>query len=265
MEKNERKQYKQKIELYEKLGAVKFQKVVFAIERGKYRLLKKLFPNYMSFHNKISNFFLKRKLNRANSPEEYENILMKSKMDKMRARAEWNREKNRNYHMNGKTPTEIINYLKWNKDVHKRGLIKNGIESSALIVLSIVGVPYLLPFLAAEAVSTFLNFQCVNLQNYNICRYKISEEIIKKKEERDRTRRIENYGEAEKVIAKAVVDKDKESGTIDIEEIIAGITTKEQLLQLMKFLRNEMNSRNNEIDINKTKVKIGGNNNETII
>ena len=254
MTREEKACYKKKMHLYKMLGAERFQKVVFAIERGKYRLLKKLFPNYMSFQNRISNFFLKKKLDKANSPEEYENILMKSKMDKMHARAEWNREKNRNYHMDNKNPTEIISYLNWNKDVHKKGLIKNGIESSILIILTVAGVPYLLPFIAAEAVSTFLNFQCVNLQNYNICRYKISEEIIKKKEERDRTRRIENYGEAEKVIAKVVIDQKKESGEIDIDEIIAGITTEEQLLQLMKFLRNEINNRNSEIDINKPKV-----------
>ena len=38
--------YKKKIALCEKLGATKFQKVVFKVEELKYKFIKKFLPNY---------------------------------------------------------------------------------------------------------------------------------------------------------------------------------------------------------------------------
>ena len=49
METKEKEKYKKKAALCEKLGAKKFQKVVFQVEKMKYKILKKICPNYINF------------------------------------------------------------------------------------------------------------------------------------------------------------------------------------------------------------------------
>ena len=119
-----------------------------------------------------------------------------------------------------------------------------------------------MPLIVASAASAILNFECINLQNYNICRYKKAEKVLKRREEKNSERRKHEYGDAELVIAKKIVDNDKKLPSID--EIIAGIETNEQLLQMLKFFREEMSRRGNAMDIQKQKVKIGGNENGNI-
>lgn len=62
--------YKKKIKLCEKLGALKFQKAVFKIEEIKYKLIKKLFPNYIKYIDLIINFNRNLKLKKAKTKEE---------------------------------------------------------------------------------------------------------------------------------------------------------------------------------------------------
>ena len=115
----------------------------------------------------------------------------------------------------------------------------------AIGVLSIIG--YII--LSYNTISTLINFECVNLQNYNLKRFEESrEKLIKikaKKQERD----LKKYGEISKVVFKALND------SIEIpkpKDIIDNITTKEQLIELRKLL-NTYNSYENNIDIKELK------------
>ena len=228
------------MKLYKKLGAKKFQEVVFAVERAKYKTIKTLFPNYIKYYDKYIDFQKKRALKKAKNDSERETIIENSKLAKMAIRKEFNQEKNRNYHMDSKNPTEIYKYLEWNKGVHKRGLIKNAILTPLFLGGSIIGIPGALPLLVIELISAGVNFECINIQNYNICRYKIIEESLIKKQQRQEHRDIEEYGEAAEVIYQTVKQKEE---LPSLEEIIANAKSKKQLLQLRELIKKEQQER----------------------
>lgn len=130
-------------------------------------------------------------------------------------------------------PTEILNYLDWNKIIHIRGIIKNTILIPVLGIATALGFGIAIPFLLTEIFSLFINFQCVNIQNYNICRVKEKEETYKKLAERKLKNNVAQYGEAAKVIDKTLGE------TEDIpsfKQILANATTKEELEQLKKLI-----------------------------
>ena len=131
MEKNE---YKKKMKLYESFGALKFQKLVFLIEKIKFKVLKKLCPNFIYYFDKYCDWKEKKRVKKAKTEKEIKKIKKQTKKAKMAMRQEWNEEKNRNYHMNPKKPTEIVAYLEWNKNIHKKGLITNA------VLIPIIGI-----------------------------------------------------------------------------------------------------------------------------
>ena len=151
-------------------------------------------------------------------------------------RKEFNREENRNYHMDPNKPTEILHYLNWNKDIHMKGLIKNAIAITGLTIAAAFGIwpTVVIPFLALEVGSSFINFQCVNIQNCNIYRYKMREETMKKLEERRTKKNVEQYSEAGAVISRSM-EKTKDIPTL--AQVIDSIQTKEELEQLRKLVQ----------------------------
>ena len=163
--------YKKKQELYKKLGAEKFQKVVFAVENLKYKLLKKFWPNFIDFYDKQCDKKRDKELKKEKDPKKRREIIERYRYEKMAIRKEMNREQNRNYHMDMNKPTEMIYYLNWNKNIHKRGIIINAITIPLLTAATIAGIPFAIPFLIEELASAFINFQCINIQNYNIYRF----------------------------------------------------------------------------------------------
>ena len=242
MEKEERKKYKDKIELHRKLGAEKFQKVVFKFEELKYKLLKKVCPNFITYYDKFWDFKGKLAIRRAKTDTEKQNIISGIKMGKLLTRKQFNSEKNINYHMRNSRRTEICKYLEWNKEVHKQGLIKNLIVTPILVGVQIAGFP-VLPLIILEIISMGINFECINLQDYNLCRYKLLEDKLKKREEKRIESNITNYGEAAKVIHKSIEENEK---IPTIEEIIDNVENKEQLEQLRALLIREQQERKNQ-------------------
>lgn len=250
MNKEEREKYQKKIKLHEKLGALKFQKLVFKVEKLKFKALKKLFPNFIYRYDKFCDRNRDKEIKKAKTKEEVEAINRKYKVYKMEMRKEFNQEKNRNYHIDKNNPTQIFNYLEWNKDVHKRGLIKNAIIFPILTGLVITGNTILIPLLVYEGISAFINFECINIQDYNLCRCKMMEDYIKKREERRREANIENFGEASKVIYKSIEENEN---IPTFEEILKNVKNKEQLKQIRELLLQEKRER--EIERGKVKIK----------
>ena len=93
------KELDRKIETCKKLGAIQFQKIVFIVEKLKFKVLKKLVPNYLKYFDKHVDKQMNKRLAYANSEEERQAIIYKAKIDKMQERREFYQEKNRNYHM----------------------------------------------------------------------------------------------------------------------------------------------------------------------
>ena len=52
MTREEKEMYNKKIKLYERLGAEKFQDLVFVVEKIKFKIIKKFFPNIEKWFDK---------------------------------------------------------------------------------------------------------------------------------------------------------------------------------------------------------------------
>lgn len=224
-----RMDYKKKISLCEKLGADKFQNVVFKVEDLKFKSIKKLCPNFIKHYDKYCDLKKKIRLKKVTSEDDRKKISEHYRTLKLLIRKEFVREENRNYHMDPNKPTEFIQYLEWNKKIHKNGMIKNTVLIPILTIASACGFVPAIPLLGMELGSLFINFQCVNIQNYNIYRFKDKEAVLKKLEISKQKQNMKKYGEAAKVISNSM---DKTEDIPSIDDIINGIKTKEQLEQL---------------------------------
>lgn len=247
MEITERELYRKKKKIYDKLGASKFQEVVFAVERLKYKFMRKFMPNFIDHYDKRVEKQQQIRLKKAKTEEEKRQINKIANYAKLRTHREIYREENRNYHINRADATEIYEYLEWNKRVHKRGLINNAIFgtiwTTAIFVVPSVATPYLIALLVIEVIKTIVNFECVNLQNYNICRYKLIEDRIVQREVKRIKSEINNYGDAAKIVHEKIVTETK---LPSMTEIIDSMETTNQLEQLKNVLLREKTRREEE-------------------
>ena len=239
MDKN--KDLDKRMEICKKLGAIQFKKIVFIVEKTKFKVLKKLVPNYLKYFDKHVDKLTKKRLKEAKTEEEKQIIIYKSKIDKMQERREFYQEENRNYHIRKENPTQIIKYLELNKKIHKNGLVGNAIFSLLTIPGLIFGSKIAIIFLAFEIIEAIINFECINLQNYNICRLTKVKDKIEKKEKAKIERDSVLYKEISEDIHKVVMEKD-EIPTID--DILACADTPEKLEQLKQLLAKTKSQRN---------------------
>ena len=235
------------IKINEILGAKEFQKLVFKIEDLKFLIINKFFPNYEKWYEKNLKKSLDKRLSIAKTEEE-KGLLIKDYQEQiLLRRKENNSKKNRNYHISYSKPNDFIKYLEKNKKIHVNGLIKNGIVFLTGIPLLVLGsgfldvIGYLV--LSINTVSTFINIECVNLQNYNLKRINASkdkfERIAEKKLEKD----TKSYGNISSLVASEL----KKSEFIPSpEEMIDSIKTKEELKEMRALLLNELNKLNKQ-------------------
>lgn len=243
MKKEERDYYNKKIKLYEMLGAEKFQKVVLKVEELKFKIIKKFFPNFIDNYDRYCDSEQEKQLSKATTEEERQKIRKEFKMLKLAMRKEMNQEKNRNYHMDSNRPTEIIKYLEWNKEVHKGGLIKDLIIAAISTVGVAAGFAWVIPILVVSLLNAAINFECVNIQNCSICKYKKCEQALERKEMKTTMKNIDEYGEVSEVIAKAIDESEK---LPSFSEIIDMCDRPEQLEAMRKMLIAEQESRNKQ-------------------
>lgn len=238
---DENKDLNKKMEICKKLGAVQFKKIVFIVEKIKFKALKKLVPNYLKYFDKHVDKLTKKRLKEAKTEEEKQIIIYKSKIDKMQERREFYQEENRNYHIRKENPTQIIKYLELNKKIHKNGLVGNAIFGLLTIPGLIFGSKLALMFLVFEIIEAIINFECINLQNYNIYRLTKVKDKIEKKEKAKIERDSVLYKEISEDIHKVVMEKD-EIPTID--DVLACADTPEKLEQLKQLLAKTKSQRN---------------------
>lgn len=312
--------YREELKTYEKLGALKFQEIVFKVEALKFKLIKKVCPNFIRYSDKYIDWKKKRKIKsitkdsktrekiqnqypkllkyydkvynvkarrkrksqerkeqfrkkvkvisprlvdfydkyyRSNDiyaglseEEQINKVIELSKLSKMAMRKEFNREKNANYHMDPNQPTEIAKYLEWNKKVHVQGTVVNITTILGLSIAAIAGFAPAIPLIIIELLGMGINFECINIQNYNLCRFKIAEESLIKREQRKMEKNIQEYGEASKAVYKSI---SKSEDLPSISQVISEITDIEQARQLRKKIAELQAERN--VEMNRRNIK----------
>lgn len=239
--------YKKKIRFCESLGASKFQKVVFKIEEVKWNTLKKFCPNFIHYYDKFCDFKMNRKLSKVHSENEKKKIKYICCKEKLLMRKEFNRKQNRNYHMDKNKPTEFMKYLKWNKQIHTKGLVMDLISIPILLGASFLGIYPASILLGYNIFSLFVNFQCINIQNCNIYRMMSCEERLIKMERIQYEHKMENYSEGIKVISNCMREKEN---IPTMDEIINNIQSKEQLEQLRGYVLATRDNMRKELNLN---------------
>lgn len=239
------------LRINELLGAKIFQKCVFKVEKVKYAVIDKFFPNIVQKYDRKLSKQLEEKLKNVKTPEERQMAVNNYRNKVLILKRELNGKRNRNYHISVDNPSKFVNYLNYNKSIHVKGLIKNG----GVFLITITGIAFgneviqtlAYAWFSYNCVSTFINFQCVNLQNYNLKRFNRSMEKLEMIAQRKKDRDIKRYSEISKVISDEFLATDK---IPEKENIVQQITTKTQLEQMRKLLMDNMYS-NSENTINK--------------
>lgn len=246
--------YKQKIKRSKAMGALKFQGFVFKIEDVKWKALKRVCPNFIKYYDKYSDYKTRKKLKNIHSSTVKEQIKYENYLNKILIRKEFNKSQNINYHIDKNNPNEFMKYLEWNKKIHVFGLKANLFNLPLIAVASTIGAPTAL-LLGINLLSMFINFQCINIQNYNINRLKDYQQKLQRKKLENKgniTREQEyqikqqrrtndfqqNYGEAAKLIYSSIEKKD---GIPAMNEIIDNIKSQEQLDQLKRLVTETLN------------------------
>ncbi len=235
-----------KIKLYERLGAKQFQKIVLKLEEIKFKVEKILFPNNKLY--KITEKRLEKKkqkeLKRAKNEEQQKEILNIYKYRKLKIKRQLANCQNDNYHLNLTNVDEFKKYLEWNKKVHKVGLIKNIAFVLAMIPITVISggiVGYIAgTILIGNILTGIINFECVNLQNYNLLRYEEKYDRLKKTESKIILRNIKKYSDANEIIAKTM-EKSIDIPTVD--DIMENVQTDEQKKQILALIENEQRKR----------------------
>lgn len=222
-----------KIKIYTILGAEVFQKIVFKVEKIKYIILEHIFPNSYDFLERVSD----KSYNRMQRGNHYEDPQTKREyvLQKLKYRKELVTSQNRNYHYNPESPTECIGYLKKNRKIHQKGVISNIVLLVVIFVLSnvLTSIPsiYIISGYLFEIFSLFINFECINLQNYNLERLENERtlELLKKKEQKNIESDLKNYRECSKVVSSRIMQSTK---VPTVKEVTDEIKTSEQAEQL---------------------------------
>lgn len=236
-----KKIFGEKRELYRFLGAEEFQKAVFFLERIKYKIMDKFFPNVQIKYEKRLNKQFKKRIqeeplvNQQALLQEYQN-------QKLAFRKEMVYKENRNYHYNPNYPTNFLKYLDWNKKVHIEGIKKDilFLIGGSTLTLALGNPAPLFSFLFCliQCISLMIDFECVNLQNYNLDRFQNerTKSLLKKKEEKNIKNNLQKLGDSIVPVSKAVTEKVE---LPSIEEVIDQITTAEQAKCLLAYVKEQ--------------------------
>lgn len=241
---NDREQLERKMKRCEKFGARQFQKFVLWLEQKRYRFLKRCFPNMPAWFEKRCMASYQKKLKKCKNPSERECLEKKYQYQIRMFRKEWNREQNRNYHLNVTNPDEFLGWLHWNKEVHLTGLAINTVMIPLMavgaVITSGIAAPICCSLLIYQTISAGINFACINLQDYNYCRVLLQKEKLDRIAARKRKIEIQKYGMlADKL--KPTLKKGTEMPTTS--QILDSLTTIEDLKAMRSLLEKEYMAR----------------------
>jgi hypothetical protein len=229
---------KNKEKIYVLLGALKFQKIVFIVEKLKFKLIDKI-PSFIKLNDKLIDVYCNKNLKKANSEEEKNNIKELCLKQKLYLRKEINIKQNRNYHYDENNPLNFIKYLNINKKIHVRGLTNNVITiilfSAIFIVFpTLLSKELFLFIILSQLLFSFINFQCINLQNYNLERFNNEriQKLLLKKEKINKEKNLKRYLNCSKKISNLMTETN-DVPTIEIaRNCLDNIEEKQELLNL---------------------------------
>ena len=230
------------MKIYEILGAKQFQKIVFIIEKIKYKIIEKVFPNILNWYNNYNEKSLKKRLEKC-SDEKREKIIDEYRYLELSFRKEIIYKQNQNYHIDLENPTYFVNYLKFNRKVHLDGIKSNIFFIIASLLFKVffsntltVLINILLIY---NIISFIINFQCVNLQNYNLCRLENDKmkELLIKREKKIKEEKIKKYGEGMKVIGKTFQETEY---IPSLDEVLSNVKTNEEKKQLLLYFKKQL-------------------------
>lgn len=235
---------KSKKDLYRFLGAEKFQKIVFEVEKLKYEIIEKFFPNIKETQERVSNKRFQKRL-KNESVENQQYLLAEYQNQKLAFRKELVYKQNRNYHYNANCPTKFIHYLEWNKKVHINGMKKDIIWLLGILISTILlGNPMPLVSILLAFINTvhlLIDFECVNLQNYNLYRFQDKKLYAKleKLEEKNQLDNFEKLGESVVSVSKAIT---KQVELPNVAQVVDEIETIEQTRKLLEYVKEQYES-----------------------
>lgn len=230
--------------------------MVFKIEKLKYRFEHRFMPNsQIKYEKRLKREYEKKKI-KCKTDKEREELRALFLTRLANSRKGWENSQNQNYHVMDFEQDFSI-YLNWNKDIHKKEMVKN-----------IIGIGLCVPFLftsldilvlisiICNLTSLGINFECVNLQNYNLIRYgKIKDKMLNhNKKKRDDI--ISKYNLGIKTLDKAMkmeIDDDKKPRDA-IHDIIETSDT-ESLENLKNYLTQVINQKNMQDKDSKNKTR----------
>lgn len=238
-----------------------FQKKVFWLEDKKYKLLDKFFPNWHKKTEKNLNKRYNAMLKKAETEEQRQKLIAAYKQELLDTRKEKYQKINRNYHFDKDNPEKTIAWLNWNKAIHQKGLRSNIIYLTGFITSLVLGVtdvfPTYSPLLIAassvgitiEGVNTFINTNCILLQDYNIKRIQRYIEGPYQKRQTKIQQKADKYHEATSIVSKSI----KESETLPtIDQIVSQIKTPEQGRLLLELINGKSPKQENTAEENIT-------------
>ena len=230
------------MKICEKLGAKQFQKLVFILEKVKYQIIEKCFPNIEVWYDNYHKRQLQNKLLKCDE-DNRQQIIDYYRYSKLAFKKEITYHQNQNYHIDLNQPTLFSNYLKYNRQIHIKGLKGNIIAIIILIALKLfINNSFSILFnvlLGYNIVGSLINFQCINLQNYNLCRLE-NEQIkivLKRREKKRKQDYLQKYGEGMKTIGRAFYET---TDIPSIDEVISQVHSKEEKEQLLLYLKNQL-------------------------
>lgn len=236
--KKEKISKKEKIHIL--LGAKQFKKVVLGVEKTKWKIIKTFFPNYLK--NTEKRLRKQRDKELENATSEQESIIIKNNYKKllMLAKKEYNTEQNINYHVDILEPSKAIEWLKVNKDIHKRS-IKFCLPLIAVeTIMLALGFNWIIPLLVLGGVWVIKDLECINLQDYNIIQVEKKIDLLDKYSQRTVKNREKKYGEAQKEIAKKLGEGEE---LPSIKEMIDSMDSPEKLEQFKRLILEESKRR----------------------
>lgn len=132
--------------------------------------------------------------------------------------------------------------MECNKKVHLNRIKKDICMLVGIPVLSVLlgnPLPTIIAILMlANVASLAINFECVNLQNYNLYRFQNEKtyQILEKVEERRRNNNLEKLGSSIVPVAKAVTE---EVALPTVDQVVSKITTVEQATRLKEYVQQQ--------------------------
>ena len=245
---------KSKKEISEMFGAKEFKKIVLKVEKIKWKIIKSLLPNYLKGMEKQFIIQRDKALKKAKNEDERKQIIDIYKTNIMIMRKEYYSEQNINYHLDLNNPERIKEYLKRNKSIHMKWLRVDLVLAPILITILGLGYTWAIPFIAIVGLETIKNFECINLQNYNLVCFEEKEEKLKRLSNKMAEQNRKKYGKAQDIIEKTIYDS-KEVPKITKVIETAKSESPESIDQIIQLLKNEKINREKKQE-EKEKVKV---------